>query len=140
MVSVSVIGLPTRDERSLLTNVTGQLKRWFGNRAGKWKFLRMYQIEHAQPVVVPLEWRQPVRVEPGLYTAGDYRATPSIQGAMESGRLAAEALIRDMRGEPDPEPEAEERRAAKGKRVVRKVAAGEAAPEAGRDPDQEIPD
>jgi phytoene dehydrogenase-like protein len=127
LISVSVIGTPTRDQRSLLTNVTGQLKRWFGSGAGHWRFLRMYQIDHAQPVVVPLEWAQPVRVEPGIYTAGDYRATPSIQGAMESGRRAAEALIRDLRGEPDPEeeqPRAHNSTSA-GRRVRKKPAASE---------------
>jgi predicted NAD/FAD-dependent oxidoreductase len=29
----------------------------------------------------------------GLYVAGDHRENPSIQGALVSGRLAAEALI-----------------------------------------------
>lgn len=105
LISISILGLPSRDERSLVNNVTAQLRRWFGNQAARWHFLRAYFIEHAQPVVVPQTWTQPVRVQPGLYTAGDYRATPSIQGAMESGRLAAEALLRDLRGEPDPDPE-----------------------------------
>lgn len=103
LISVSVVGLPSRDERSLVSNVTGQLKRWFGSPVNRWQHLRSYLIEHAQPVVVPLARTQPVRVQRGLYTAGDYRATPSIQGAMESGRLAAEALLRDGRGEPDPD-------------------------------------
>lgn len=114
LISISILGLPSRDERSLLTNVTAQLKRWFGHQVSRWQFLRAYFIEHAQPVVVPQTWTQPVRVQPGLYTAGDYRATPSIQGAMESGRLAAEALLRDLRGEPDPDPEAGPSQAVRG--------------------------
>ena len=31
LVCVTVVGLPTRDERSLITNISGQLKRWFGS-------------------------------------------------------------------------------------------------------------
>lgn len=103
LISVSVLGLPSRDERSVASNVMSQLKRWFGVSASRWKLLRMYQIEHAQPVVTPLEWARDPRLGPGLYAAGDHLATPSIQGAMESGRRAAEALLRDMKGEPAPE-------------------------------------
>jgi phytoene dehydrogenase-like protein len=143
LVSVTVVGLPTRDERSLLTSVTGQLKRWFGSSTARWRFLRMYQIEHAHPVVVPLVWTQNVRIEPGLYTAGDYRATPSIQGAMESGRLAAEALLRDLRGEPDPETlDLHNKRASStGRRIRVKSTAGEEF-ETGEEPEseREVPD
>lgn len=103
LISVSVLGLPSRDERSVASNVMSQLKRWFGVSASRWKLLRMYQIEHAQPVVTPLDWARDPRLGPGLYAAGDHLATPSIQGAMESGRRAAEALLRDMKGEPAPE-------------------------------------
>jgi phytoene dehydrogenase-like protein len=142
LVSVTVVGLPTRDERSLITNISGQLKRWFGSSVTRWRFLRMYQIEHAQPVVVPLEWTQDVRIEPGLYTAGDYRATPSLQGAMESGRLAAETLLRDLRGEPDPETiDPRKRVSASGRRLRLKSTTGEEF-ETGEEPEseREIPD
>ncbi len=96
LVSISVLGAPSREQKSTILSVTAQLRRWFGNEAGDWRFLRMYQIGHAQPVVTPLEWIREPRIEPGLYLAGDHCATPSIQGAMESGRLAAEALLRDL--------------------------------------------
>jgi len=36
-----------------------------------------------------------VRLSPGLYVCGDYRENGSIEGAMVSGRRAAEALLRD---------------------------------------------
>ena len=42
----------------------------------------------------------PVRVggTGGVYMCGDYRETASIQGALASGRRAAEAVIKDLRG------------------------------------------
>ena len=43
-----------------------------------------------------MEWQQAPHVSEGLYVCGDHRATPSIQGAMESGRLAAEALLQEL--------------------------------------------
>jgi phytoene dehydrogenase-like protein len=103
LISVTVLGQPTRDDENLVANVAGQMKRWFGSQVEEWRLLRIYRIDHAQPVVVPMELQRPPRVQPGLYVCGDHRATPSIQGAMESGRLAAESLLREMRGEPEPE-------------------------------------
>ena len=38
----------------------------------------------------------PSRVRENIYIAGDHRATPSQQGALLSGRLAAEAIIADL--------------------------------------------
>jgi hypothetical protein len=35
----------------------------------------------------------------GVYMCGDYRETASIQGALVSGRRAAEAVIKDLRGD-----------------------------------------
>lgn len=104
LVSVSTVGWPSRDDQSLITMVRGQLKRWYGLVADEWRLLRIYRIEHALPSVYPLEKVNRLRLGPGLYVCGDHRATPSIQGALESGRKAAEALIREMNGDPDPDP------------------------------------
>lgn len=104
LVSVSTVGWPSRDDQSLVSMVRGQLKRWYGLVADEWRLLKIYRIAHALPSVYPLERVRRTRLRPGLYVCGDHRATPSIQGALESGRLAAEAVIREMRGEPEPEP------------------------------------
>jgi phytoene dehydrogenase-like protein len=102
LVSITAIGSPARDDRSLETMIRGQLRRWYGRVTKEWRLLRIYRIEHAHPISVPQQMRTQPRLEPGLYVCGDHRATPSIQGAMESGRLAAESLLRQLRGEPDP--------------------------------------
>jgi predicted NAD/FAD-dependent oxidoreductase len=39
---------------------------------------------------------RPVRIRPGVYVCGDYRDNASINGAMVSGRRAADALIDDL--------------------------------------------
>jgi hypothetical protein len=75
------------------------MKNWFGNVARSWKFLRSYRIPHAQPQQYPgaLEPPQrPVRVRPGVYVTGDHRDNASINGAMVSGRRAAEAVLADL--------------------------------------------
>jgi hypothetical protein len=45
----------------------------------------------------PLVIRQDVRLGEGKYIAGDHRDTPSIQGALISGRRAAAAVLTDLR-------------------------------------------
>lgn len=125
LISVTVIGFPARDDRSLETMIRGQLRRWYGRVTKEWRLLRIYRIENAQPISVPQQLRTQPRLEPGLYLCGDHRATPSIQGAMESGRLAAESLLRQLRGEPDP-PEHEV--AAAGRHSRRSLRAQDSSP------------
>lgn len=43
----------------------------------------------------PLGAARPVRWQPGIYVCGDHRDNASIQGAMVSGRRAAEAILED---------------------------------------------
>jgi hypothetical protein len=67
--------------------------------ARSWRFLKSYRIPHAQPQQYPgaLEPQQrPVRVRPGIYVTGDHRDNASINGAMVSGRRAAEAVLADL--------------------------------------------
>jgi phytoene dehydrogenase-like protein len=96
LVSASVIGWPTSDDKMLVNLVRGQLRRWYGLVALEWRLLRVYRILHAHPVTYPMEWQQAQQLSEGLYICGDHRSTPSIQGAMESGRLAAEAVLREL--------------------------------------------
>jgi phytoene dehydrogenase-like protein len=97
LVSVSV--LETADESETLeARVREQLSGWFGAAVAKWKHLRTYAIPHALPTQTPEMLEEPhrrVRLSPGLYACGDYRENGSIDGAMVSGRRAAEALLRD---------------------------------------------
>ncbi|WP_321474561.1 NAD(P)/FAD-dependent oxidoreductase [uncultured Paludibaculum sp.] len=102
LVSATVLGWPSRDDQTVTNMVRGQLRRWYGLVSDEWRLLRMYRIEHGLPVVTPMERQQPPKLAPGLYVCGDHRSTPSIQGAMESGRMTGEAVIRELKGEPDP--------------------------------------
>lgn len=104
LISVSAVGWPSRDDQSLIAMVRGQLKRWYGLVAQEWPLLRIYRIEHALPSVFPQPRLLSPRLAPGRYVCGDHRATPSINGALESGRTAAEAVLRELRGEADPLP------------------------------------
>lgn len=99
LISASVLGTQELTEAQLSGFVTAQMKNWFGAVASSWRFLKSYKIFHAQPqqypgALEPLE--RSVRVRPGVYVCGDHRDNASINGAMVSGRRAAEAVIEDF--------------------------------------------
>jgi phytoene dehydrogenase-like protein len=99
LVSATVLdrpGLPTGAD--LEAAVLGQLADWFGSSVVGWRHLATYQIPHAQPAQPPGALdppERPVRVRPGVYVCGDHRDNASINGALASGRRAADALLED---------------------------------------------
>lgn len=44
----------------------------------------------------PHDVRRQVRLLSGLYVCGDHRDTSTVQGALFSGRRAAQAVLRDL--------------------------------------------
>ena len=97
LISASVLGVPIQGDAALEAQVRAQMVQWFGAEAMRWQLLKIYRIHQALP-----EQRQAVgvadqnvRLRPGLYTCGDHMGNASIQGAMESGIKAAEAIVED---------------------------------------------
>ncbi len=69
----------------------------YGVATRDWELIASYPIRYALPAMpAPFELRRPVRMAKGLYVAGDHRDTSSIQGALVSGRRAAQALLGDL--------------------------------------------
>ena len=76
--------------------VRHQLARMHRAPTNSWSLIGSYSIDYALPAMsVPLQVRKPTRLSDSIYIAGDYRATASIQGAMVSGRRAADAILQD---------------------------------------------
>jgi phytoene dehydrogenase-like protein len=102
LVVVSVVGEAPAEPAGLQRleeAVRDHLKKWFGPAVNSWKTLRAYPLARALPQQRHAEWEQmPVRVggTGGVYMCGDYRETASIQGALASGRRAAEAVVNDL--------------------------------------------
>ncbi|MDX1449810.1 MAG: FAD-dependent oxidoreductase, partial [Acidimicrobiia bacterium] len=93
----ALIAAAVLDPVTPVAEVRGQLTAWFGPVAGDWQLLRSYVIPHAQPVpAAPFTAALPARFSPGVYLAGDHRATPSINGALLAGRRAATAVLEDL--------------------------------------------
>jgi phytoene dehydrogenase-like protein len=98
LISATVIGASGADEKNLESQVRKHLTSWFGPEVAGWKHLRTYHIPLALPARKSFEPAAlPVRRKPGIYLCGDHRETPSLQGAMISGRRAADALEEDWK-------------------------------------------
>ncbi len=77
-----------------IDDVLSQLRGWFGAQLDGWSHLRTNVIEHGQPDSrPPFSPKRRVALGDGLYVCGDHRDTPSIQGALYSGRRCAEAIL-----------------------------------------------
>jgi hypothetical protein len=90
---VSSTFLGTADRLSEPT-VRRELARLYGVSTGDWVHLHTAEVARALPALPagsPL--RRDVALGDGLFVAGDHRDTPSQQGALVSGRRAAEAVL-----------------------------------------------
>lgn len=100
LVSVTVLRSAINQEVTL-QHVRAQLTSWFGAAAEGWQHLRTYHLPEALPdqsLSCGGVRMSSVRVDKGLYVCGDHRRTASLNGAMNAGRRAAEALAADFAG------------------------------------------
>ena len=100
LLSVTVLGKHKQHYEPLETAVRTQLYEWFGSESLGWKHLKTYNILHALPAQEPpttTSLTRTTQLNRGLYVCGDYTDIASINGAMASGRRAAEAIIQDSR-------------------------------------------
>ncbi len=93
LLEVSVLGWPKVSDAELQAIVRTHLIQWFGSISQTWRHLRTYRIHHAQPDPSPATLSYPTEIAPGVFAAGDHLAAPSIDGALRSGRLVAEAIL-----------------------------------------------
>ena len=97
LISASVIGEApyTEEQLSRLEQAVRQhMKSWFGPQVDLWRTLRAYPIEYAVTCEKSAVWEGllPQSGSAALVVCGDFLETPSIQGALLSGRRAAEKL------------------------------------------------
>ena len=98
LIAVSIVGRAPQSGQQieqLEREARTQLQSWFGAQVARWSVVGGYPIVRALPLCSHAEWQQSgCRLSEGVYVCGDYRETPSIQGALASGRRAAEAVLR----------------------------------------------
>jgi glycine/D-amino acid oxidase-like deaminating enzyme len=95
LVSSSALGVHTGSDAERA--VRAQLSRLYRIDSSAWECVAAYPIPYALPSMrSPLTVRKPVRIQDGVVLAGDWRDTASIQGAMVSGRRAADEVLRSL--------------------------------------------
>jgi len=93
LISVSLVGEQARNSYDA-AGVLRQLHAWFGPQVSQWRELANYYIPHALPQQPAGFAQQPARrIPPGIFLAGDHSESTSVQGALKSGRLAAERVL-----------------------------------------------
>jgi phytoene dehydrogenase-like protein len=98
LISISIIGVPDATDADVRRDVLEQMSMWFGPAVRRWRHLDTCRIPCALPAISNGAERDDkrYRLGEGIYACGDYLETPSIDGAMRSGRLAAEAILADV--------------------------------------------
>lgn len=70
----------------------------YGQPTASWEHIRTVRADPGLVAAPPPQGglRKPVRLSDILFVAGDHRDTPSLQGALVSGRRAARAVLREL--------------------------------------------
>jgi phytoene dehydrogenase-like protein len=93
LISTSVLG-SRHDVSSLDAHVRRRLEHLYATSTQDWDLVAVRTVEAALPSMPAAHpFSRPVRLDDGLVVAGDHRDTSSIQGALVSGRRAAEAVL-----------------------------------------------
>jgi hypothetical protein len=100
LVSASVLAVPSteQEEAALLDAVRTHLAQWFGEQVSRWTPLRTFVLRDVLPDASPgrldmgtlSPW-----VGAGLLVCGGHREGGTLDGALSSGRRAAEALLQE---------------------------------------------
>jgi phytoene dehydrogenase-like protein len=96
LISVSGVDASADDPERFLHEIMPQMERWFGGAVKSWEHLKTYRIPHALPAHPPGslgDWAEPDARADGIVVAGDHTRFGSIQGALRSGRLAAQQVL-----------------------------------------------
>ncbi|WP_030990786.1 FAD-dependent oxidoreductase [Streptomyces sp. NRRL S-1813] len=98
LFTTTVLGTAAMLPLSVLDKtVRPQLDRIYGAHTDDWQLLTAHHDPYAVPAMpAPHDPERTVRVLSGLYVCGDHRDTSTLQGALNSGRRAARALLQDF--------------------------------------------
>ncbi|GHJ47810.1 oxidoreductase [Catellatospora sp. TT07R-123] len=80
--------------------VRDRLELLYDTVTSSWPLVEAYRIPQALPAMpAPHPLRRLIRYDRLRYVCGDHRDTSSIQGALISGRRAAQAVLKDLHGQ-----------------------------------------
>lgn len=100
LIAASLTEMPDGSVEQVSTRIKNELGRTFGAQVSQWQFLQSYHISHALPQPESFEYDihlEECRLRPGLYLAGDYLLNGSLNAAIRSGKIAAQAAVLDYK-------------------------------------------
>ena len=97
LISTSALGI---HEKGL--DLSRQLSTMHDTDASQWELVGHYPISQALPAMTPPHALSSPVERDGIFLAGDYRTSSSIQGAMVSGRRAADSVLEKVFGQGEP--------------------------------------
>eukprot|EP01031_Cornospumella_fuschlensis_P036206 gene36206-43917_t len=100
LASVTLVGCAGQDvlnDEELIALVKGELMDWWGADVGQWEPLKVFRIPYAQPAQFPATSSPALPLLPsGLYVAGDFLSSPTLQGAVRRGREVGEEILKNL--------------------------------------------
>jgi len=99
LISVTILGLPEEDDQTVAQQVQAELRTWFGKQIENWQYLKTYHIQYALPTAESIQNDIPktkLQIGDHLFICGDHLLNGSLNAAMKSGRLAAEAIADNL--------------------------------------------
>lgn len=97
LLSVTVLGNPAEDDETLAARCRAEIAGWFPRYdLRNWQLLAVYRnpfSQFAQPAGIYDTLPDNQTDIEGLYLAGEYTKSSSIQGAMHSGEYAAQTIL-----------------------------------------------
>ncbi len=99
LVATTMLGLPSTQvsEATSEAGIRRELARLYRLPTTRWQLVTVHAIPHALTAMPPaLDVRRSVALGDGLFVAGDHRDSASAQGALVSGRRAADAVLESL--------------------------------------------
>ncbi|WP_128547652.1 NAD(P)/FAD-dependent oxidoreductase [Larkinella soli] len=92
LISVSTQELEVVNPPALAERIRKELAGWFGEGVQRWRWLKTYHLPEALPAFDPGSPFAPLKLSQTLFQCGDQTAYPSLNAAMQTGRLVAEMI------------------------------------------------
>jgi protoporphyrinogen oxidase len=99
LIYVSVNGKMVEGDEKVEAAIRKELTDLIGNKADNWKLLKVHRIENAvsgQVSVLGKRSTKTLKINDKLFICGDHLLYSNVNGAMLSGRLVAEVLIKEF--------------------------------------------
>lgn len=98
----SVTLKPNLNTQPAIAEIIEDLSRLTNKPPHYFEFIHSFSIDKALPIIDPLKYSlspTEVKLTEGVFLAGDYLLYPSLDAAMKSGRIAAQAVINYLKNE-----------------------------------------